>query len=196
MENKKDKLLIRMADISDAEALLEIYAPYVLNTAVSFEYEVPSLEEFQGRIARTLERYPYIVAVVDGEIAGYAYASAFHERRAYAWAAETSIYVTRDEKGRGYGKKLYMALEDILKRQNILNLNACIAYTGRPDEYLTNDSMRFHEHLGYRLVGRFSQCGYKFGRWYDMIWMEKIIGEHLADAKKVLPVGEIRGLNE
>lgn len=196
MENKKDKLLIRMADISDAEALLEIYAPYVLNTAVSFEYEVPSLEEFQRRIARTLERYPYIVAVVDGEIAGYAYASAFHERRAYAWAAETSIYVTQDEKGRGYGKKLYMALEDILKRQNILNLNACIAYTGRPDEYLTNDSMRFHEHLGYRLVGRFSQCGYKFGRWYDMIWMEKIIGEHLADAKKVLPVGEIRGLNE
>lgn len=191
MENKKDKLLIRMADVSDAGALLEIYAPYVLETAISFEYEVPLLEEFQGRIARTLERYPYIVAEIDGKIVGYAYVSAFHERRAYDWAVETSIYMARGEKGRGYGKKLYLALEDILKKQNILNLNACIAYTGHQDAYLTNDSMHFHEHMGYRLVGRFNQCGYKFGRWYDMIWMEKLIGEHKAETKEVLPVNKI-----
>lgn len=191
MENQKDKLLIRMADVSDAGALLEIYAPYVLETAVSFEYEVPSLEEFQRRIVRTLERYPYIVAEIDGKITGYAYVSAFHERRAYDWAVETSIYVDRGERGRGCGKKLYLALEAILKKQNILNLNACIAYTGHQDAYLTNDSMRFHEHMGYRLVGRFSQCGYKFGRWYDMIWMEKLIGEHKAQTREVLPVNKI-----
>ncbi len=183
-----DSLVIRMAKASDAEALLDIYAPYVLHTAITFEYEVPSVEEFRQRIARTLERYPYLVAELGGKQVGYAYASPFHERRAYDWAVETSIYMAQDKKGCGYGKILYLALEDILKRQNILNLNACIAYTDEPDEHLTNDSMCFHEHLGYRLVGRFHQCGYKFDHWYDMIWMEKLIGEHLADTDDVISI--------
>lgn len=191
MKSMADKLLIRMAHISDAEELLAIYGPYIRNTSISFEYEVPSVEEFRRRILHTLERYPYIVGSVDGRIVGYAYASPFHERKAYDWAVETSIYVAQDQKGHGYGRMLYLALEDLLKKQNILNLNACIAYTDSPDEHLTNASMHFHEHLGYRLVGRFSKCGYKFGRWYDMIWMEKLIGEHPADVKAVIPIKDV-----
>lgn len=173
-----DEVKIRTADMGDAEELLKIYAPYVENTAISFEYEVPSVDEFRDRIRKTLERYPYIVAENNGEILGYAYVSVFHARKAYDWSVETSIYIRQDQKGRGLGKKLYLAIEDILKKQHVSNLYACIAYTEQEDEHLTNDSMRFHEHLGYRLAGTFRKCGYKFEKWYDMIWMEKMIGEH------------------
>ena len=75
-------------------------------------------------------------------------------------------------------------MENILKMQNIFNLNACIAYTAVEDEHLTNNSVQFHDHMGYRLVGRFQQCGNKFGRWYDMVCMEKHIGEHKENPKK------------
>lgn len=78
----------------------------------------------------------------------------------------------------GIGRRLYEELENILKQQGILNVNACIAYPQVKDEYLTKDSVLFHEKLGYTMVGIFHQCGYKFHRWYDMVWMEKFIGEH------------------
>lgn len=171
-------VMIRLATPKDAAEILKIYAPYVEDTAISFEYEVPSVDEFRDRIERTLERYPYIVAEQDDRIIGYAYVSIFHERKAYDWAVETSIYVDKNCKRNGCGMQLYQALEKILKKQHISNLYACIAYTEQEDERLTNDSMHFHEHLGYELVGTFKQCGYKFNKWYDMIWMEKIIGEH------------------
>ena len=171
-------VMIRLATPKDAAEMLKIYAHYVVNTGISFEYEVPSEEEFRERIESTLKRYPYIVAEQEGRIIGYAYVSIFHERKAYDWTVETSIYVDKDYKRSGCGKLLYQALEKILKKQHISNLYACIAYTEQEDEHLTNDSMHFHEHLGYELVGTFKQCGYKFNKWYDMIWMEKMIGEH------------------
>ena len=170
---------IRTARLEDAEELLKIYAPYVENTAITFEYEVPSVEEFAGRIKSVLEKYPYLVAEYEGEILGYAYVSPFKERAAYDWAVETSIYVKMNKKRMGIGKKLYNELEKILKAQGILNLNACIGYPKKEDEYLTKDSVAFHEKLGYSLVGQFHKCGYKFNRWYDMVWMEKHIGKHL-----------------
>lgn len=71
-----------------------------------------------------------------------------------------------------------LANEKVTREQNIINLNACIAYTETEDEHLTNDSVNYHEHLGYSLVGTFHKCGYKFGKWYDMVWMEKMLGEH------------------
>jgi phosphinothricin acetyltransferase len=109
---------------------------------------------------------------------------------------ETTIYLKKGSAGKGYGRRLYEALEEVLKKQNILNLNACIAYTDIEDEYLTNQSMRFHEHMGYRLVGTFRQCGYKFGRWYDMIWMEKMIGQHQPDPEPVIPYGKMAEENK
>lgn len=171
-------LHIRIASESDAENILKIYAPYVEQTAITFEYEVPSLEEFTERIQETLKRYPYLVAVKDGTIVGYAYVSSLKNRAAYDWAVETSIYVDMARKQEGIGKKLYAVLEQILRELGILNLYACIAYPETEDEYLTKDSIEFHAHLGYRLIGEFRNCGYKFDRWYHMVWMEKMIGEH------------------
>lgn len=185
-------LTVRIAQKKDAEKLLEIYRPYVEKTAITFEWEVPTLQEFEARIEKTLEGYPYLAAERDGKIVGYAYAGRFHERAAYDWAVETSVYVREDQKKTGVGKRLYIALEEALTMQNILNLNACIAWPEKEDEYLTGNSVHFHEHLGYQLVGKFHQCGYKFGRWYHMVWMEKLIGSHSDQPKKVRKFGEIR----
>lgn len=176
-------ITIRMANPADAQALLNIYAPYVINTAITFEYDVPSVEEFSSRIAHSLEKYPYLIAEEGGNILGYAYASPFHDRPAYDWAVETSIYVDQNIKHRGIGRKLHDALESTLREQGILNMNACIAYPPEEDEHLDKNSVEFHAHMGYRLVGEFYKCGYKFNRWYNMVWMEKLIGEHLSDQK-------------
>ncbi len=183
---------IRFAGEEDAEALLDLYAPYVTGTAVTFEYEVPTLREFTARIRHTLENYPYLLAEADGEILGYAYAGRFHERAAYQWAVETSIYVQMDCRRLGIGRALYTALENVLHAQNILILNACIAYPEEEDMYLTRDSVAFHQRLGYRMTGRFDRCAYKFRRWYGMVWMEKHLGEPVIDPPAVKPLSQIR----
>lgn len=172
-------IIIRKAVQADAATIQAIYAPYVEETAISFEYEAPTVEEMARRMKEVQKEYPWLVAEEDGRIVGYAYAHAFHERAAFQWAVETSIYVKRDEKRKGIGRKLHDALETTLKQQGILNLNASIAYIDPEDKYLTQDSMRFHKQMGYKEVAHFHQCGKKFGHWYDLIWMEKIIGGHL-----------------
>ena len=173
-----DSCIIRTASPDDAEALLSIYKPYVLNTAITFEYDVPTVEDFRARIAHTLKKFPYLV-LCDGEkILGYAYAGEFKERAAYQWSVELSIYLEEGSHGHGYGRLLYEALEAQLKKMGIKNLYACIAYPDFDDEYLTGNSVDFHAHLGFKRVGEFKKCANKFGRWYNMTWMEKIIGEH------------------
>ncbi len=191
---KEENVVIRVAAVEDAEKLLQIYAPYVINTAITFEYEVPTVQEFRKRICHILKRYPYLVAEKNGELLGFAYASAFHERAAYDWAVETSIYICMNRRKMGIGRKLHDCLEKLLKEQGILNLNACIAYPRSEDEYLTKNSVEFHTHLGYRLVGEFYQCGYKFNRWYNMVWMEKQIGEHVSNQPAVKSFEDIRDL--
>jgi phosphinothricin acetyltransferase len=178
-------ITIRIAKEADIEEILAIYAPYVRETAITFEYTVPTLEEFRERMRKTLTKYPYLVAVQEAEILGYAYASEFKNRAAYDWAVETTIYVKQDSRKSGVGKKLYQALEEVLKRQNICNLYACIAYPNP-------GSIGFHEHLGYQTIGHFSKCGYKFETWYDMIWMEKMIAEHDQHPKPFKPISELR----
>lgn len=170
---------IRIATEQDAEKLVEIYALFVEQTAITFEYTVPTVEAFAGRIHDTLQKYPYFVAERDGEIVGYAYAGTFKGREAYNWAVETTVYVRQNQKKTGVGRMLYEALEKVLAKQNIINLYACIAYPKEEDAYLTKNSVQFHAHLGYEIVGEFHKCGYKFGRWYDMVWMEKSIGTHV-----------------
>lgn len=178
---------IRPAVPEDAEALLEIYAPYVKNTAITFECEVPDIEEFRERIRKVTKKYPYILAEKEGKILGYAYASAFNERAAYDWSVEVSIYVRQEERRGGIGKTLYAVLEERLRQQGIQNLYACIASPPQEDDHLTKDSIYFHEKMGYTLIGTFHKCGYKFERWYDMVWMEKMLGEH----KKPKPIHTI-----
>lgn len=169
---------IQPVKVEDAKELLSIYAPYVQNTAISFEYDVPSLDEFRDRIKRISSRYPYIKAIKDNVIMGYAYASTFKSRQAYDWSVEVTVYVRQTERRKGIGKSLYEALEEALVRMGILNMNACIAMPKETDPHLTMDSIYFHEKMGFQPVGTFHDSGYKFDTWYDMIWMEKMIGEH------------------
>ena len=178
---KTSEFKIRMAKPEDAAALVEIYAGYVKNTAITFEYEVPSVKEFEKRIRTTLEKYPYLIAETENGIEGYAYVSAFKTRAAYEWSVETSIYVKQDARMAGVGSGLYEALERILKAQNIINLNACITYPNL-------QSIAFHEKFGYKKVAHFSKSGYKLGKWHDIIWMEKMIGEHENPPKELIPV--------
>ena len=169
---------IRNATLEDAGRILEIYDYYVKNTAITFEYDTPTLTEFRKRMEKTMERYPYLVIEVDGHIEGYAYAGPFGGRAAYDWSCETTIYLNHNAKKCGLGRKLYEALEQALQSMGILNLYACIGYPQQEDEYLTTNSADFHEHFGFKKVGEFYKCGYKFNRWYHMIWMEKIVGNH------------------
>ena len=186
------KILLRTARPSDAARLVEIYAPYVTDTAITFEYEVPSVEEFRSRIEKTLEKYPYIVAEQNGRILGYTYASAFARRAAYNWSVELSIHLDMEIRRQGIGGRLYKALEEILKEMHILNMNACISWPKAEDEYLTKNSVQFHEHIGFHLAWEFHDSGYKFGRWYNVVWMEKMIGDHPENPKPVRTYPEIR----
>ncbi len=178
MTSADDISAVRDAVPGDVPRLLEIYRYYVLNTAVTFDYEVPSEQDFARQLEEISSRYPYLVIEAGGRTAGYACAHPFVGRQAYDWSAETTIYMDPDMRGRGLGAKLYAALEERLREMGILNLYACIGFPGKEDEYLTTASADFHAHLGFRKVGEFRSCGYKFGRWYHMIWMEKVIGEH------------------
>lgn len=168
-----------MARADDAEALARIYAYYVEHTAITFEYEAPDAAEMNARREKILKHYPYLVAEQAGRAVGYAYAHEFYGRAAYAWSVEASIYIASDARGQGLGRKLYDALERALRVMGVLNINACIAVPRTADDpYLTDGSLAFHKRLGYQMVGTFHQSGCKFGRWYDVAWMEKMIGEH------------------
>lgn len=184
---------VRTVRPDDAEELLAIYAPYVLNTAITFEYDVPTVCEFRQRIENTLKKYPYIAAERDGELLGYAYTGVFKARAAYDHAVETTVYVKENARRQGIGRMLYAELESISRRQNITNLNACIGCPAAlHDEYLTMDSVEFHKRMGYRIVGEFQGCGYKFGRWYNMVWAEKLIGEHTGNPLPVIPFPNLK----
>lgn len=190
-----NEVLIRPATPEDAAALLEIYRYYVERTAISFECEAPTVEEFRGRIVRTLEKYPYLAAVREDKILGYAYAHPFVGRAAYDWSAELTIYLAPEARGQGLGRALYEALERELAEMGILNLYACIGVPVREeDEYLNFNSARFHAHMGFVKCGEFHSCGRKFGRRYSMIWMEKLIGEHKGGPQAVRQFGRENGL--
>lgn len=175
---------IRSAIADDAPVLLEIYKPYVLNTTITFEDEVPTIEEFTTRINKISSKYPYLVAEKDDKILGYAYASEYNPRAAYQWTAETSIYVSSDAKGEGIGKLLYQKLEAALTKQGVVNLLACITEDNQ-------GSIKFHEKLDYQYIGKFQRVGYKFGNWLDIIWMQKTLNEYSSDMHNLESFKEI-----
>jgi len=166
---------IRRAKLEDAERLVEIYSHYVLNTAVSFEYEVPTVAEFQDRMKKVMEKYPYLVAEKDGHIVGYTYSSPYSCREAYAWSVANSIYLDKDYRRQGIGSLLYRELEKRLKEQGIVNLLAGSAFAEEEDEYLTHGSYNFHTRMGYEKVAHMKDIGKKFDRWYDLLWLQKKI---------------------
>ncbi|MCR5121513.1 MAG: GNAT family N-acetyltransferase [Ruminococcus sp.] len=166
-------LTIREVRLSDAARLAEIYSHYVLNTAVSFEYEAPSAAEFESRIAKVTAKFPYLVCEKDGAAVGYAYAGEYLPRKAYSWSAASSIYVHKDFRRQGIGTMLYAELQKRLREMGIVDLVAGSAYTDDEDEYLTHGSYDFHTKMGFSECARFRGIGKKFGRWYDLVRLQK-----------------------
>lgn len=177
-------MLIRLATINDAEQILEIYSPYVEDTAISFELTPPSREEMKARIERISVNYAWIVLEEDDRILGYAYASEHHERAAYRWAVDVSIYLRQNSTGRGIGKALYTSLISILKLQGYYNAYAVICL---PNE----SSVGIHEYFGFRKVAFFCNVGYKFGKWHDIGYWELFLEQHNTDPGEPLSINNI-----
>ena len=192
MNEHGKQIRIRLAVPDDAEQLLNIYAPYILETGVTFEYSVPSKEEFRSRIERILEKYPYLVACEGNRTVGYAYAKELGERAAFSHSVETAIYLERGERRKGAGSLLYAELEKILKLQNITNVYAAVSYRAQEDETISHASPLFHLASGYHKAAHFRKCGYKFGRWYDIVWYEKYIGQHEDAPSDFIPIGKLK----
>ena len=158
--------MIRLATQADIPAILDIYGPYILNTAISFEYSVPTLEEFTERFQSITAQFPWLVWEENGKVLGYAYGSLPFGRAAYRWVAASSIYLAPEAHGKGIGRKLYHALETLLARQGYRKTYAIIT-SDNPG------SRRFHEKLGFRFLCEFPDCGIKFSKLYSVVWMEK-----------------------
>jgi len=158
--------MIRPASEQDLPQILDIYAPYVENTTVTFEYDVPCSRSFLQRFYEITAQFPWLVWEEDGMILGYAYAAAPYSRAAFSWCAEPSIYLRPEARGRGIGKKLYAVLEAILEKQGYQVLYALITSEN-------TDSIVFHRKMDYEQKVDFPDCGYKFGRWLGLVWMEK-----------------------
>lgn len=174
-----NNIIISDVTRKDTKSILDIYSWYILNSAVTFEYDTPEIDQFQKRIDKIQEKYPYIKAEIDNKIIGFAYASALKERPAYNWACEVTIYLHKDYKHSGTGSYLYSKLFDILLKQNITNLYACVTLSN-------TESLNFHKKLGFNQAGVFSNCGYKFGKWHGVAWLEKVIAEHSIKPKEFI----------
>lgn len=163
-------MAIRLAGLQDVPRILEIYAPYVEGTAISFEYTVPTLEEFTQRFLGITAQFPWLVWEENGEVLGYAYGNRPFERAAYRWNASASIYLCPEACGKGIGRQLYAALEQLLQKQGYRKVYAIITTANEA-------SVAFHRAVGYRQTAVMPDCGYKFGTWYGVIWMEKDLND-------------------
>jgi L-amino acid N-acyltransferase YncA len=168
MENK---FTIRLITEKDAGEVLEIYKPYVQDTIISFEYEVPSLEEFTQRIKAYTSEYPWLVCLLNGKIIGYAYASKHRDRTAYQWSVDSAVYLSPAIHRKGIGRILYESLFSILRLQGYFNVYAGISL---PNE----KSIRFHETMGFEKIGIYKKTGYKHGSWHDTAWFQLQLVEH------------------
>ena len=171
-------MMIRPVQLSDAATIRAIYQPYVTETSITFEVDVPNVQEFEERITQTLAHFPYLVAEEEGIVVGYAYASTYYARAAYDWTTELSIYVAKEAHGQGIGSALYTALEEELEARGYLRFLACIAV---PNEA----SISMHKKRGYVQVAHFPKIGYKFNKWHDIVWMQKTIEGSVNTLKEV-----------
>lgn len=172
---------LRMIRPDDIKGVQEVYRPFVKNTPITFECDVPSYKKFVKRVEKTCVTYPWIVAEIDGEIVGFAYAARFKERMAFNWDVETYIYVSEKANDQGIGSALFNALEELLKVQGFYNLYAMITATAK-------HSIQFHEKMGFKRMYTLEKCGWKFDTWYGMICMEKKIGDFDKTPEPIMPI--------
>ena len=168
------KFSIRLITESDAGEVLEIYKPYVLNTIISFEYEVPALHEYVQRIRTNTAEYPWLVCLQNNKIIGYAYASKHRYRTAYQWSPESTVYLSPEFHRKGIARILYETLFSMLRLQGYFNVYAGVSL---PNE----KSVGFHRSLGFEDIGIFKKIGYKFGNWHDTHWFQLHLTEHIYD---------------
>ena len=161
---------LQVAGDGDIFPMLAIYAPYVRDTAITFEYEVPTAAEFGARLHHVLPEYPWLVCRTPGQVLGYAYAHRHMERAAYGWNVECSVYVLGSARGRGVGRALYGALLELLRLQGVVNAYGCIAVPNEASESL-------HRATGFSLLGHFPASGWKQGRWHDIVWYGRCLQE-------------------
>ena len=179
-----NKFVMRFAEKNDANDILKIYAPYVINTSITFEYNPPTTEEMVERMEAVKEDYPYIVCELYNQIVGYAYAHRFMERDAYNWDVELSIYVDEKYAHRGIGKGLYTCILEILAHQNVKNVYSIITLSN-------NNSIRFHKFFNFKKIGLLPNCGYKLDKWHDVIIMGRTLGSYNQDPKQFIKVNDI-----
>ncbi len=182
-----NSITVRLATVGDAPELLAIYAPYVTSTPITFEYEVPSVTEFETRIKTVSDRFPWLVCEADGKIAGYAYISPHYERAAYQWDAELSIYLSEAYHRLGIALNLYKCLFELAAAQGYCNLYSLITVPNEP-------SMGLHAACGFHPVGTYPHTGYKFGTWYDMCVLEKPLRD-FQESFNPQPTKSIQDLN-
>lgn len=166
----KTEFTLRPATSSDAAGILNIYAPFILNTTVTFETAVPSEEEFALRIENITKTYPWIVCEHEGKIVGYAYSARHRERAAYGLSAELSVYVSPDYPRRGIGKTLCKEIIELSRDIGICTLFSAISV---PNE----KSIALHRALGFQECGHFVRAGRKFDKWLDLAWFELILSD-------------------
>lgn len=175
---------IRIVNINDAKQIAEVYKPYVLNTANTFEYDVPDVEEIGNRIAKISKQYPYLVCEYDGQIVGYAYGSTHRERTAYQWSLETTVYFSEQHHRKGIAKALYTTLFDILRLQGYYSIYVSVLLSN-------NKSVAFHRAMGFEDIGVFKNIGYKLGEWHANLWMQYFLQEHITEPPVPIAIGEI-----
>lgn len=175
---------IRFAAEQDAAALLEIYRPYVETTSITFETEVPTVEEFVKRIRNTLTKFPYLVLEADGAILGYAYAHPFHERAAYDWTVESSVYVRQDVRHGHIGSLLYQALMERLSAQGVCNVCAVVTVPNEP-------SVAFHQRMGFISAGILPNFGYKMNEWHGVEYLYRRLKPTDRAPKPLIPLSEL-----
>jgi phosphinothricin acetyltransferase len=177
-------ITIRFARPNDAAGILAIYAPYCESSPISFELVAPSVVQMAERIQTITAQYPWLICEIDGEIAGYVYASKIRERAAYRWAVEVAVYVATGYHRRGVAHALYTALFLILREQNYFKAYAGITLPNTA-------SVRLHETMGFRPVGAFSGIGYKLGRWLDVGWWQLDVQAEIENPPEPRPITEL-----
>lgn len=175
---------IRLVTPADAASCLEVYAPYVRTTAISFEYEVPTIPAFEKKIEKIMEQYPWLVCIYKNEVVGYTYGSMHRERTAYQWSPESTVYLKETFHQKGIARILYETLFDLLRMQGYFSIYASVLSSN-------NKSVAFHRKMGFEEIGLFKNIGYKLGTWHSNLWFQYFLQEHCVQPTAPLAINQI-----